>query len=586
MAYPIFSHKNALELAKRFTRRCPKIPKYMDRLAHELNIIINIQAVDYLIRVYEISELTKDIPHIIRGSSGSSLVCYLLGITNFDPVEYDIIFERFMNSQRTTLPDVDFDFPSNRRAEVFSRIFKTWPGLVARISNHVKYQKKGALRKAIKDMGHPHRVPRRQLNLNFFGESKKSDLQKLQNNYIGQFKNYSLHVGGIIFLPNLPAQDMLSDTQIKYDKYDVESKKIYKIDILSSCALTQLFDISKNPIESYNYSDPLTWKLLQEGDNIGITFGESILVRRLLITFKPKNIKEIATCLAIIRPCSSANKNKITDENWEQSEKIIIFDDDAITMIQNLLNCDPATADKYRRGFAKNNPEKIREFNKKLKNPYKIKIANQKLSAVRKYSFCLSHSISYALLVYALAYQKAHNPKEFWLSCLNNCNSYYRDWVHYQELKKSGLKLEIGKKPYKIENNILKPINPPKNYQNNLSPESEYNLFGYWRENILIGNPYLKIISDRNRLIGFRGLIAIHRKYQKYIDNKQTFFTFITISYSNFKYIDLVIKKWISCEYYDYIYGTGTLKPYYKNCKFGYIEIEDYKLGRIKSENK
>ena len=96
----IFSHEQSLKLAKRFKRKCKTEKIYIDRLAYEIYLIIKKGFVDYLIRVCDILELTKGIPHITRGSSGSSLVCYLLGISNIDPVKENISFARFLNIYR------------------------------------------------------------------------------------------------------------------------------------------------------------------------------------------------------------------------------------------------------------------------------------------------------------------------------------------------------------------------------------------------------------------------------------------------------------------------------------------------------
>jgi DNA polymerase III alpha subunit len=94
---PIFEHEDSIRIAKKFIRKCPKDQIYIDRLASELQLFIGKKFVDHLLRAYEIIELTNDIQHITRGSCGSSLICYLLGITNVDPVKHDISFSRFLN---------------------------------------------------------------------------------------------------------------------------------------------------------------------------------------------------------------------------------------------------------------------------------------------------------------------------------------------------------------------------------------------------------------------------------------------------------------------------------------------------------
>ena len=148
-------------LYDRFIRHCPGTEEYTHRLAEETQIILQLRFVDYFIQICDIIAMTRDIPHMTRGSAGSSLVCYLLGITDVDPVEWDIPVARFLNPNRDDLPDVDIDFPHHKQNEVMQRIFKKWPGRSARISNYVLYKDKSARREAAKRLGVKGNLPRR-----------------------------------------------------------------------------------------------------------------------------------------------------------------------------------------------------------------------------------------------------------------------------------------------------------------------------------------------------------------------------------------------------------------------------------------
>ena len=132
------------ELTSRFVRTCPPTLKYQERLAEEMEIILSLRFVDYFGQIRDILDLTTDIPHMTRGSAGSSLVCYLMGITDVDPMQWDIPVARFLNPKRDDLPDVDIDYPHYQQEEVMNRIFKHWPGKSARISNYVLYKDKSA----------------------------------------------------------------------------------------------------------------------------------------------------------------------------------------------------------------------------------------------------------------------------------------------------------------------------------------------------------------------------------------------------------------------------------------------------------
>ena len=163
-------------LTQRFIIECPSNKIYVDRLYQELEIIAEKKLTKYLIRATEILKLTNYIPHVTRGSCGSSLVCYLLGISNVDPIEYGITFERFLNEYRDNLPDIDLDFPHFLRDEVFLKLELTWPNQVARISNHVHWHEKSALREALRHYGYKQKIPKEQLY--YFVRNLPKNVQK------------------------------------------------------------------------------------------------------------------------------------------------------------------------------------------------------------------------------------------------------------------------------------------------------------------------------------------------------------------------------------------------------------------------
>ena len=134
------------QLVKQFRRALPQDTRYADRLEEELELIRDQNFSKHFLRVREILDLTPDIPHITRGSAGSSLVCWLMGISDLDPVAEGIPIARFMNPKRDDLPDIDLDFPHWQQATVMNRIFRRWPGQSARVSNYVMYKEKSARR--------------------------------------------------------------------------------------------------------------------------------------------------------------------------------------------------------------------------------------------------------------------------------------------------------------------------------------------------------------------------------------------------------------------------------------------------------
>lgn len=431
-------------------RPCPPTPAYRDRLAFELTLFRDKDLLGYLAHAMDILSITQHLPHVTRGSCGSSLVCYLLGISNIDPVKYDIEFARFLNIHRSTLPDIDFDFPHNARDDVFLQIYLKWPGRVARISNHVYYHEKSALRKAVQLVGIRKQISALAIRdvVRRLPRLKREAVHAHTRKLVNTFRTYSLHCGGIVFYPSaIPPELKLRPNcvlnQITLNKEQIAKNKQFKIDILASRALSQLFEARRllglhEPIDfDAHMEDAATAALFARGDNIGIILAESPLMRRTLRQIKPRTLEDVAKCLAIIRP---AAKKARTDEGVDG----MVYDDDVIQMIQRSASCDAAQADALRRLFTKT-PVKELATVMKAQGVYSEAL-HDACKDLRKYSFCKSHAFSYAQLVWQLGYMKAHHPREFWMATLMHCQSSYRKWVHQYEARLAGAVLEDEKR--------------------------------------------------------------------------------------------------------------------------------------------
>jgi len=419
-----------------------KNKKYQIRYDYECNLLIEKKLIKYLIQAVNILQLTKNIPHVTRGSCGSSLVCFLLGISNVDPIEYNISFERFLTKYRNNLPDIDLDFPYNIRDDVFLKIelHEDYIGKIARISNHIYYKEKSAIRQAIRNVGIRKFISKYDINKVINSCNKtiqnkiKEETKKIQNT----FRGYMLHCGGIVYYPNgIPKEHLLDkptkvNNQIKLNKIDISKEKHFKIDILSSRALAKYEEMCSYVYEQYieftdlKY-DHKTYEMLCNGDNIGLTLAESPLIRKAFIKIQPKNIYDIAVCLAIIRPAVSSVRYKdfINDSDF-------IFDDDAITIISRECGISKDEADDIRRMFSKNDKEGIKEFEQKYTS-FSQKQMIKNCKKLHQYSFCKSHAISYAQLIYGLAYFKCNYPQIFWnvsIQHFEKSHCMYKKWVY------------------------------------------------------------------------------------------------------------------------------------------------------------
>ena len=481
---------NIIKLYSKFKRPIPNDDFYIDRLYKEYNLFKKKKLLNYLFRALKILELAGDIPHVTRGSCGSSLICYLLGISHVDPIKYNIKFARFLNEYRNTLPDIDFDFPHNMRDDIFLKLELNWPGKVARISNHIHYHEKSAIREAFRKMGINKFIGKYEIHneMNKLSLKERRKLKEISKKLENEFRGYSLHCGGIVFFPEgIPEKLILEQrkhnllSQITLDKNDVSDSKQFKIDILSSRGLSQLHKtLNYKNIDFENFENcPLTIKMLGDGDNIGLTLAESSLIKKEMIKIQPKTIKDLAIILAIIRPAA-----KEARENISNLDNKIIFDDDAIEIIEKTLNCDEGLADKFRKGFTKGSKEIINEMkrlydknSKGEKSDKKFRNFLNSLENIKKYSFCKAHAFSYAQLIWKLAYVKVHHPRQFWHSTLLYCQSSYRKWVHLYEALLAGV--DFRNISFKKHDVSIYASHKKKKFTT-LSIEEQLRKFGYW----------------------------------------------------------------------------------------------------------
>lgn len=596
-----------------FIRYCPTEKQYLLQLEEEYLLIDNNNFTAVFVQVCTILELINQISkesnepilHVIRGSAGSSLVCFLLGITHIDPILHNIQLARFMNSKRKDIPDIDIDVPYNRREEIYARIGQTWPGMVARISNYCLWSNKTAMRETIKEVlrAKGEKIPESLNRKNYdaskiLGNDKElvKNVKEIASKKVGTLKNYSKHCGGIVIFEEeqkVPEELILkrieangtSLIQINLNKDDTEEKGFIKIDILSNRGLAQLAQICPDQcLSAYPENDYKVQKLFQNGLNIGITFGESRGMRKLFMEMKPKSMNDIAIALALIRPAAAAEGRKQDFlDKWKygycESDalmKPIIYDDDAIYKIRCALGCDAAEADVWRKAFAKGNARARVDFRLKMAeigHPLEvIQSVVDDLNQLIYYSFCKSHAFSYAQLVWALAYWKVYKPHEFWAATLNHCDSDYRKWVHYREARCSNLQLSRSLPPYKIGIRNGESVLISKKGEQILlaQPNSinEYKELGYWTEEQFLPRCGLWLEAqkrlDGKKVYNFRGLIATART----VSRDGSLCTLICIGVDNEKYIDLVIPdqkrhdllRWAIVEGYGIMTMTNTIE--------------------------
>jgi len=530
-------------LIKRFIKPFPTDVNYIRRLDEEFKIIEEKGFVRCFKQVSEIMRLSQGIPHLLRGSAASSLVCYYLGISHIDPIKHNIPLARFMNHTRDDQPDIDIDFPHWIRDEVIDRLHERYPGQVARISNRVMYKPKSALREALRAFGYNKILPKHfRLNKVVKDSETRRQIREYADSLMGQQRMWSLHCGGVIvYNDKVPKNIMLdqSRSQIAIDKYDVEEQNLIKIDLLCNRGLSQLWEINDTPLHRYPTEDKLTSELLCKGDVIGLTQAESRTIRKTLIALQPKSMYDVALALALIRPAAADGGRKAAYfRSGGKGKRQIITDEDAIEYISDSIGCSMDFADKYRRGFSKQIPSVMNEFLFRLKDKRgNIEQADilKELKHSPKYSYCRGHSLSYGQLVWALAYWKARDPQKFWRATTKHCHSSYRRWVHPRQSILAG------------------------NYMHNRiqgTPMKQFEKTGWWDGAVFLSSDFG--CEDSQGVTYFNGVVANSRTIYRFKKK----LILMSIGVDNDKYIDLIIDKKIfrGGKQWKFISGCGLKK--------------------------
>lgn len=464
-------------LEKRFNSKTIN-KSYITRLLKELEIINLMGFNDYFLIVQDYITFAKQQGIIVgpgRGSVAGSLVAYVLEITDVDPIKYDLIFERFLNPERTSLPDIDIDFQDERREEVIQYLGTKY-GL-EHVSHIITFQTI-ASKMAVRDLGRVFGVSLEEINeiskliltqYNFDLSQAIAASPKLQiyvkkypiifelaKKILGFPRQTSTHAAGII-LSNQPLVNLIplqtgfnNIYQTQYAMQELEAIGLIKMDILGLRNLTILNKILEKVQEVYNIkldlnkiplNDKKTFKIIANGDTTGIFQLESQGMREILKAMKPNNLEDIIATTSLFRPGPQdyietyinrkLSKEKVTystpdlEPYLKSTYGIIVYQEQILLILQKIAGFSLAKADLIRRAISKKD---IAEMNKQetlfidsaLKQGYKLPIVKKIWDDIKQfagYGFNRSHAIAYTLISYWLGYLKANYPLAF-MSCL------------------------------------------------------------------------------------------------------------------------------------------------------------------------
>ena len=471
---------------------------YEQRLARELAIIQQMQFSGYFLIVWDFIRYARDANIPVgpgRGSAAGSLVSYALGITDLDPLQHELLFERFLNPERISMPDIDIDFCMNRRGEVIDYVTRKYGrDNVAQIITFGTM----AAKAAIKDVGRAMDIPYsdvdriakmvpNQLNITldaalqespaleqvYESDSQVRQLLDTARKLEGLVRNAGMHAAGVVISPR-PLIDLVPLHRTKndeivtaFDMVAIEKLGLLKMDFLGLTTLTLLDETLKLiaqtqgqqiRLDDIPLSDEQTYqRVFHSGLTSGVFQFESHGMRDVLRRYQPSTIGDLTALNALYRP-GPIQGGMIDDfidrkhgrkkveyelpelkEVLEETLGVIVYQEQVMQIANRLAGYSLGEADLLRRAMGKKKPEEMAQQRERFVEgavqrgypPKKIEKIFDLMAQFAGYGFNKSHSAAYALLAYHTAYLKTHYPVEFMAALLTSVTSSTDDVVKY-----------------------------------------------------------------------------------------------------------------------------------------------------------
>ena len=481
-------------LTKRLNGKVPDI--YLKRLNYELKIINEMGFVDYFLIVYDYVLYAKRHDILVgpgRGSAAGSLVSYSIGITEIDPLKYNLLFERFLNPERVTMPDIDVDFDALKREEIIEYVRNRYGdknvalGLTfTTLKSKLVLREIGKLLK-INDTLLDNFIKCINGNICLKDNLTNENIKKYLNNYNelkklynismhleGLKKNSSTHAAGVVIsstnLDEIIPIHYENNTLITGVTMDyLESIGLLKMDFLALKNLTTikniLDEVGKEALKNIDLNDKAVLNLFCTGKTEGIFQFETSLMRNLIRKLKPSSFNDLVASLALGRPgaleeadeyiARKNGKKEITyihkdlEPILKDTYGIILYQEQIIAILGKIGGYSLAEADIIRRAISKKkesviNAEKEKFINGAIGKGYDRSVATLIYDLIVKfasYGFNKAHSVAYARISYDMAYLKVKYPEYFIIEMINNKdNEKFAKLVLF--LKNKGIKLE------------------------------------------------------------------------------------------------------------------------------------------------
>jgi len=487
-----------------------KNKNYRDRLNYEFLTIKKMGYCDYFLIVQDYVNFAKNNNIPVgpgRGSAAGSLVSYLLNITDVDPLKYNLLFERFLNPDRQSMPDIDMDFSDQKRDQVIKYLKDKYG--VDRVANIVTIQTIGA-KQALRDIGRIYSIQPNDINLLTKLIVEKNNFQVSLAQAYEMFPNFKKEIDGdsnfkllydmALLIEGLGRQRGLNAAGIvlnnvaldgtiplihdseglitQYEKDYLEDEGFLKMDILGLINLSMiehcinLVKLKQNidiNIKEINLNDPKIYSLIQNNLSMGLFQLDTGAANSAMKMFKPRNFNELSAFISLDRPgprkylptyaARLNGQEKIIYEDpslipaLEETYGVMIYQEQIMLVSQAFAGFTFAEADLLRRACAKKHKSEMDALKNKfiegaLKRNHKIQIINKVFDNIAKfaeYGFNKSHSIAYAMITAETGYLKAYFPAEFYASILES--QYSKNDVKFSkyvsEIKKSGVDISL-----------------------------------------------------------------------------------------------------------------------------------------------
>jgi DNA polymerase-3 subunit alpha len=476
-------------------------PVREERLDRELRMIEDMGYSSYFLVVEDFVSHAKKQGIAVgpgRGSAAGSLVAYCLGITDTDPIEYDLVFERFLNPERVTMPDIDIDFQDDRRDEVIEYVRSKYGE--DRVAQIITFGTMAA-RAVVRDVGRALSIPYSEVDRiakmipaqigmtleramevspDLRAAAGKEEVRRLLNiaaRLEGMPRHSSIHAAGIVIgkgplwdhVPLAKTQEGVVVTQFPME--DLESLGLLKMDFLALRTLTVIqravklveHDTGKRfEVDAIPMDDKLTYEMLGRGDSLGVFQLESGWVRDFLKELKPGRLEDIIATVALCRPGPMqqipeylrARRGKphylhpLLEPVLRDTHGVLVYQEQILKLVNVVAGFSLGEADILRRAVGKKKLDLLldseqRFLNGAVANGVALDVAKELFDLILKfanYGFSKNHAAPYARIAYQTAYLKARHPRQFMAALLSSVAGIHgKVGVYLEEARKMGL---------------------------------------------------------------------------------------------------------------------------------------------------